>query len=140
MIAKQAAAVAAALTGLLLTVPFLQANEPGPQLLITNVRIFDGVAEKLQPGSVLVEGNLIKAVGTEVAASPDASVIDGGGRVLSPGFVDAHTHMSLIAPFEQLENEYTGIYVGAAAGQMAEAMAHAKAVVDLCRLAGQPQC
>jgi len=30
--------------------------------------------------------------------------------------------MSLIAPFDQLENEYTAVYVGAAAGQMAEDM------------------
>jgi imidazolonepropionase-like amidohydrolase len=42
--------------------------------------------------------------------------------VLTPGFIDAHTHIALIAPFDQLENEYTGVYVGAAGGQMAENM------------------
>jgi imidazolonepropionase-like amidohydrolase len=100
----------------------LGAENPDSRILITNVRIFDGIDENLTAGSVLVEGNLIRAVGKQVKAGPGAQLIDGGGRVLSPGFIDAHTHMSLIAPFDQLENEYTGIYVGAAAGQMAEDM------------------
>jgi imidazolonepropionase-like amidohydrolase len=100
----------------------LPAEEDSTRILVTNVRIFDGVNQDLKSGSVLVEGNLIRAVGQDVESGPDALVIDGGGRVLSPGFIDAHTHMSLIAPFDQLENEYTGVYVGAAAGQMAEDM------------------
>ena len=111
---------------LLSSLTLFAAGSPGTQetsqILLTNVRIFDGVNEVLMAGDVLVEGNLIRAVGRGVKAGPDAKVIDGGGRGLSPGFVDAHTHMSLIAPFDQLENEYTGIYVGAAAGQMAEDM------------------
>ena len=98
------------------------AQEVEKQILITNVRVFDGVDTSLRSADVLVEGNLIRAVGSGLDKSATAVVIDGGGRVLSPGFVDAHTHMSLIAPFDQLENEYTGVYVGAAAGQMAEDM------------------
>lgn len=92
------------------------------QVLITNVRIFDGVSDELMQGQVLVEDNLISAVSADPISAPEAKVIDGGNRVLTPGFIDAHTHMSLIAPFDQLENEYTAIYVGAAAGQMAENM------------------
>ena len=114
------------LTGLalcLLLTPFVYAQSADTsQTLITNVRIFDGVSEDLLDGQVLVNGNLIAEVSAEPINAPGATVIDGGGRVLTPGFIDSHTHMSLIAPFDQLENEYTAIYVGAAAGQMAENM------------------
>jgi imidazolonepropionase-like amidohydrolase len=90
--------------------------------LITNVRVFDGRAEQLRDYDVLVEGNLIARIGANVNAPRGATVIDAGGRIMTPGFIDAHTHMALIAPFDQLENEYSGVYVGAAAGQMAEDM------------------
>ena len=92
------------------------------QILITNVSIFDGNSEELMQGNVLVADNLISQISPQPINAPDATVIDGGGRILTPGFIDSHTHMSLIAPFDQLENEYTAIYVGAAAGQMAEEM------------------
>jgi len=93
------------------------------QVLIKNVNIFDGKNTKLKMGQdILVEANLIKKIGKGLKANSDATVIDGGGRVLTPGFIDAHTHIALIAPFDKLENEYTGVYVGAAGGQMAENM------------------
>jgi len=99
-----------------------QEKEAPPQVLIKNVRIFNGVDAEMAEGNVLVEGNLITKIGKNVKAGNGALVIDGGGRVLTPGFIDAHTHIALIAPFDQLENEYTGVYVGAAGGQMAENM------------------
>ncbi|NUQ51997.1 MAG: PD40 domain-containing protein [Phycisphaerales bacterium] len=45
-------------------------------------------------GVIVVEGNRIKAVGTEkeVAIPAGATVIDGKGGVVSPGFVDVHAH------------------------------------------------
>jgi imidazolonepropionase-like amidohydrolase len=102
-------------------------DTPLPKLiLISNVNIFDGKSDKLQRDMhVLVKDNLIETVSSEplaVIQTDNVTMIDGRGRTLTPGFIDAHTHMSLIAPFEELENEYTAIYVGAAAGQMAEDM------------------
>lgn len=98
------------------------ADEP-QQVLFKNVKIFNGTDDQLITGKdVLVEGNLIKSIGSGLAVAANVQVIDGGGRVLTPGFIDSHTHISLIAPFDQLENEYTAIYVGAAGGQMAENM------------------
>jgi imidazolonepropionase-like amidohydrolase len=98
-------------------------EQPAPKLtLIKNVKIFDGKNEELKDGPILIENNLIKGIGASVKVPAGATVIDGGGRVLTPGFIDSHTHIALIAPFDQLENEYTAIYVGAAGGQMAENM------------------
>ena len=43
--------------------------------------------------SVLVEGGIIRSVGGEHPASPaDANVVDGTGKTLLPGLIDAHTH------------------------------------------------
>jgi hypothetical protein len=41
---------------------------PVPQTLITNVQIFDGVSDKLTPGNVLVEANLIKEIADSISA------------------------------------------------------------------------
>lgn len=63
--------------------------------LITNARIFDGVNEKLIDGDVLIENNLIKQVGGDIAAPSGATVIDAGGRTVIPGLIDMHWHMAL---------------------------------------------
>ena len=71
-----------------------------PQLLITNVRVFDGLRLELSEiTQVLVEGNTIKQVSPSPTVSGDAtlSTIDGGGRVLIPGLIDAHWHTMLAA-------------------------------------------
>ena len=43
-------------------------------------------------GEVLVADGKIAAVGPKVEAPADAEVIEAGGRVVMPGFVDCHTH------------------------------------------------
>ncbi|MEO6743315.1 MAG: amidohydrolase family protein, partial [Caldimonas sp.] len=65
-------------------------------VLFTNVRILDGSGAMPTPGSVLVQGNRIRAVGRSAAAVPSAgaTVIDGAGATLMPGMCEAHTHFS----------------------------------------------
>ena len=63
------------------------------QTLIKNVNIFDGTSDKLAMGrDVLVEGNLIKTIGKGLKTPGGATVIDGGGRTLIPGLIEAHGH------------------------------------------------
>lgn len=69
------------------------AQDSEPQTLITNVHVFDGVNEsRIENASVLVEGNLIRAVSTDPIEADGATVIDGGGRTLIPGLIDVHWH------------------------------------------------
>lgn len=61
--------------------------------LITNVVLVDATGER--PGKVLIEDGLIKKVYKprgQVKAKYDAE-IDGGGKVLMPGFIDMHCHL-----------------------------------------------
>jgi imidazolonepropionase-like amidohydrolase len=76
------------------------------QILITNVNIFDGKSDKLAMDmSVLVEGNLIKQIGTNLTAGEGTTVINGGGRTLMPGFIDGHAHVMINAHFDTVEKD-----------------------------------
>ena len=69
-------------------------NEPKADgLLIKNVRIFDGVSSRLAEGHVLVRGSFIEAVERSPIAESGVDVVDGRGRVLMPGMIDAHVHL-----------------------------------------------
>jgi imidazolonepropionase-like amidohydrolase len=60
-----------------------------------NVNIFDGTGTAPFHGSVVVEGNRIKSVKRNGAGAPKgATVIDGDGRMLMPGMIDGHLHLS----------------------------------------------
>jgi imidazolonepropionase-like amidohydrolase len=67
-----------------------------PNVLFRDVRIFDGVSASLsEPSNVLVRGNTIAAVSAQAVpadAGQERSEIDGAGRVLMPGLIDAHYH------------------------------------------------
>ena len=83
-----------------------QDAEPNPSTLITNANIFDGEHEELATGmSVLVEGNKITKVAKSITAPAGATVIDGSGRTLMPGLIDAHWHVMFSEPtFPELMN------------------------------------
>jgi imidazolonepropionase-like amidohydrolase len=75
---------------------------PPTAVLFDNVRIFDGKSASLTgPSNVLVRGNRIERIST-TPISPDAAkgatIIDGGGRTLMPGLIDAHWHATLVRP------------------------------------------
>jgi imidazolonepropionase-like amidohydrolase len=59
-------------------------------------RMFDGKSRALVPnGVVIVQGDKIIDVGSNLAVPSDAQVIDLGDATLAPGFMDAHTHLTL---------------------------------------------
>ena len=64
-------------------------------LLIKNAHIKPMVGAEIENGSILIDGGKIAAIGEEVAAPADAQVIDAGGRLVTPGCVEAHCHVGL---------------------------------------------
>ncbi len=77
---------------------------PAGPVVFTNVKVFDGKSGRLAEGQrVVVEGNKIRAVESAGESAPDgAEIIDGGGRTLMPGLIDAHWH-SMLAPLPMLQ-------------------------------------
>ncbi len=57
-------------------------------------RLFDGKSDALvQPGIIVVSGNKIQSIGGPLPAG--ATVVDLGDATLLPGFIDAHTHLTM---------------------------------------------
>jgi len=79
------------------------AQPPAAEVLFRDVRVFDGRSATLAgPTAVLVRGNRIAAIGASaVPANPAVTIIDGGGRTLMPGLIDAHVHI-MFATIPQL--------------------------------------
>lgn len=71
---------------------------PPSQILFENVRIFDGKGGPLtDPANVLVRDNKIAVISKEKIPADQtsgATVIEGGGRTLMPGLIDAHAHVT----------------------------------------------
>ena len=63
--------------------------------IIKAARIFDGRSDTLlHNSSIVVEGNKIAGLGNSARVPSGTEVIDLGDATLSPGFIDAHTHLS----------------------------------------------
>lgn len=78
---------------------------PAGAVVFTNVRIFDGKSGQLTEGRrVVVSGKKILAIEPVAEAAPEgAEIIDGGGRTLMPGLIDAHWHSMMASlPMTQL--------------------------------------
>ncbi len=61
-------------------------------LLISNARIVDGTGNPWFIANVAVDDGHIVGVGSNLNTEAK-TVIDAGGRVLAPGFIDVHTHV-----------------------------------------------
>jgi imidazolonepropionase-like amidohydrolase len=89
--------VALSMTAAATVPPTSSAQQTG--VLFENVRIFDGSSDRLSPPSnVLVVGKVIQAISIAPVVPPAGTVvqrIDGGGRTLMPGLIDAHVHMMM---------------------------------------------
>jgi imidazolonepropionase-like amidohydrolase len=65
------------------------------EVLIRNATILTVTKGTIKNGSILLRDGKIAAIGTNVSASTDAKVIDGTGKFVMPGIIDAHSHMAI---------------------------------------------
>ncbi len=59
--------------------------------LVRDARVFDG-EQLISATDVYVHDGLIERVGTRLTPPPGVTIVDGVGRTLLPGLIDAHTH------------------------------------------------
>ncbi|MFC1529758.1 amidohydrolase family protein [Gemmatimonadota bacterium] len=80
------------LLGAIALVLVTPSSDPLNSTLIYNALIVDGSGAPAYTGSVRIEGTKIRAVGQLRQRRRDA-IMDAGGRVLAPGFIDSHSHV-----------------------------------------------
>ncbi len=101
VIRKTAILAGLIVSSVLMAMTVTAAEAETSRTLFTNVKVFDGRAERLADVDVLVEGNTIARVAASIPVVEGTKVIDGGGRTLTPGFIDVHTHLFWnLGPFE----------------------------------------
>src|SRR5579862_7416329 len=70
---------------------------PSKTIVLKAARLFDGKSNGVvTPGIVVVSGGKIVAAGTRAEIPAGAEVIDLGDATLLPGFIDAHTHLTMM--------------------------------------------
>jgi len=88
--------------------------------LIRDARLVPGDGGAPLRGSLRIEGERIVELGPALSPQPDETVLDADGRVLMPGFVDAHTHALFagdrLDEFEQRQQGRSYLEILAAGG------------------------
>jgi imidazolonepropionase-like amidohydrolase len=74
---------------------FAQSSGAHHDVVIKNATVMTVTHGNIKNGSVYVKDGKIAAVGENVNAPADATVIDARGKYLTPGIVDSHSHIAL---------------------------------------------
>lgn len=77
-------------------------------LLVRNATVWtQGPAGKLEKADLLVRDGKVAAVGANLAAPAGAQVIDAAGKHLTPGLIDAHSHIAITRGVNEFSHSVT---------------------------------
>src|SRR5580693_2544306 len=93
-IVKRQLSILASWTVLCTSCPALFAQKPAYDVLIRGGRIMDGTGNPWFSGDVAIKDGRIVDVG-HLANATATRVTDATGMVVTPGFIDLHTHSDL---------------------------------------------
>jgi imidazolonepropionase-like amidohydrolase len=66
-----------------------------PAIAIKNATILTATGQRFDGGTIILEHGAITYVGADKPAPAGATVIDGKGKFVTPGIIDAHSHMGV---------------------------------------------
>ncbi len=88
-----------AVLSLLMATAVMAQQPAGPaahnEVVIKNAVVMTVTHGKISNGSVYIKDGKIMQVGPSVNAPASATVIDAGGKYLTPGIIDSHSHIAL---------------------------------------------
>jgi len=87
--------VAASLIVVLAALPGALRAQGASSTVIRNATILTITHGTIENGSILIRNGKIAAVGKEVDAPTDATVIDAAGQYVMPGIIDCHSHIAI---------------------------------------------
>ncbi|HVK75287.1 MAG TPA: amidohydrolase family protein [Kofleriaceae bacterium] len=75
------------------------ANPAARPIAIRGATIMTATGERIERGTIVLDGGAIAAIGADadVAVPAGARVIDGAGKFVTPGIIDAHSHIGVYA-------------------------------------------
>lgn len=80
--------------------------EAGNDLLIKDVTLIDGTGVEPQAGvDIRISGGKITEIGSDLSTDPDTETIDGSGKYVIPGLIDAHAHLDAPMVFQLTPEE-----------------------------------
>ncbi len=127
-----------ALWGAMLAAPgAARADEP-PPVAITHARVFlPGGHAALEDGTVLLANGRVVAVGAQVAVPAGARVIDGRGKTVTPGFIDASSDVGVVEVDGEAQTDETDVHATFAPGlRMVDGYNPRSALVPIARAGG----
>ena len=77
--------------------PYASTYRPGPgeRVAIVGANILTGTGAQIDGGTVLLSDGRVEAVGAGLAVPEGYRRIDGAGRWVTPGIIDAHSHVGI---------------------------------------------
>ena len=77
--------------------PSTYARHPNPPVFIRNATVMTATGPEITGASILFRDGKVVAVGKDLTAPADATVIDGTGKFVTPGLIDDHSHLGVYA-------------------------------------------
>ena len=86
--------------------PFPSTYHPLPSgtVALVGATVFTGTGTRIDNGTVILDGGKITAVGANLPVPPGAKIVDAHGKWVTPGIIDAHSHLGVYATPEVQAN------------------------------------
>jgi len=68
----------------------------GETIAITNARVLPLSGAAIERGTVVIRGDKIAAVGTSIPVPAGARVVDGAGKIVTPGWIESATQIGIV--------------------------------------------